>query len=248
MKPFRRGGVIAGVIAILIGAGIVFLSAHPASSPGEKSEPLGNFDAETRSLISGAERVVFLIPFSHWDTDWHQNYDFYSKLADQNILQAIEVAKQNSRFRFTLEQVLFVQHFWDTHPASRADLVSLVHNRQITFAWAGITQPETSLVAPSIQVRNFKLGEEWISQTFGAEFVPRTAWQSDAFGNSSAFPSFLNELHIPYLFIGRHQGRCDPDYQECQPLPPVFYWTSPAADSGQHKRARGACWLLTFHI
>ena len=84
------------------------------------------------------------------------------------------MAKQDTRYRFTLEQVLFVQHFWETHPESRADLVTLVHNRQLTFAWAGITQPDTSLVAPSIQVSNLKLGEEWITETFGAEYVPRT--------------------------------------------------------------------------
>ena len=232
MKPFGRVVVIVGVIAILIGAGTVFLNARQASGSETTREPLGNFDPVTHSLISHADRVVFLIPFSHWDTDWHQSFDAYSKLSDKNILQAIEVAKQDSRYRFTLEQVLFVQHFWETHPASRADLVSLVHNRQITFAWAGITQPETSLVAPSIQVRNLKLGEEWITQTFGAEYVPRTAWQSDAFGNAAAFPAFLNQLNIPYLFIGRHQGRCDPDYQECQPLPPAFYWISPAAAQG----------------
>jgi len=233
MKPSRRVVFIAAVIAILIGAGIVFLSARPASNPGEKGESLGNFDSETHSLISSANRVVFLIPFSHWDTDWHQSYDAYSKLADKNIQSAIEVAKQDARFRFALEQVLFVQHFWETHPASRADLVTLVHNRQITFAWGGITQPETSLVAPSVQVHNLKLGQDWITQTFGEKYVPRTAWQSDAFGNSAAFPTFLSQLNIPYLFIGRHQGRCDPDYQTCQPLPPVFYWTSPAGSQGR---------------
>ncbi len=227
MKSFPRIAIILAIITILVGVLILFVSTRPAPGPKVMREPIGNFDAETQSLISSADRVVFLIPFSHWDTDWHQNFDVYSKLADKNILSAIQEAKQDPRFRFTLEQVLFVQHFWDTHSAARADLVTLVHNRQITFAWGGVTQPETSLVASSIQVRNLKIGEAWIAQTFGAEYVPRTAWQSDAFGNSAAFPTFLNQLNVPYLFIGRYQGRCDPDYQKCQPLPPAFYWTSP---------------------
>jgi len=214
---------------ILIGGVILFGCTSPVLSPEKTREPMGNFDSATQSLITNAKRVVFLIPFSHWDTDWHQSYNSYNKLSDQNIQSAIDVAKQDARYRFTLEQVLFVQHFWETHPDSRADLVRLVQNRQFTFAWGGITQPDTSLVAPSIQVRNLKLGEEWITETFGAEYVPRTAWQSDAFGNSAAFPTFLTQLNIPYLFIGRHQGRCDPDYQDCQPLPPAFYWISPAS-------------------
>lgn len=232
MKYLRRVLVIAA-IAALMGAGLIFFYLRPTLGLGKIPGPLGNFDAKTQSLISHSDRVVFLVPFSHWDTDWHQGFDAYSKLSDKNIQSAIEVAKMDSRFRFTLEQVLFVQHFWDTHPVSRADLVTLVHNRQITFAWGGITQPETSLVAPSIQVRNLKLGEDWIAQTFGAEYLPRTAWQSDAFGNSASFPTFLTQLDIPYLFIGRHQGRCDPDYQKCQPLPPAFYWTSPASSEGR---------------
>ena len=213
--------------AILMGGMILFGCARAAPIPEKKRESLGNFDPTTQALIAKAKRVVFLIPFSHWDTDWHQPYTSYSKLADRNIQAAIDVAKQDSRFRFTFEQVLFVQHFWETHPESRADLVTLVRNRQLTFAWAGITQPDTSLVAPSIQVHNLQLGKEWIAATFGVEYVSRTAWQSDAFGNSAAFPVYLTQLNISYLFIGRHQGRCDPDYQQCQPLPPAFYWTSP---------------------
>ncbi len=233
MKYPRRVLVIAAIAVLVLGAGLIFFYLRPTLVLGKRPGPLGNFDAQTQSLIARSDRVVFLVPFSHWDTDWHQGFDGYSKLSDKNIQIAIEVAKMDSRFRFTLEQVLFVQHFWETHSASRADLVTLVHNRQITFAWGGITQPETSLVAPSIQVHNLKLGEEWIAQTFGAEYLPRTAWQSDAFGNSAAFPTFLNQLDIPYLFIGRHQGRCDPDYQKCQPLPPAFYWTSPASSDGR---------------
>jgi hypothetical protein len=233
MKASRRVAGIVAVSVILIGAGIAFLNARPTSDPIATHGPLGNFDPETQALIAGAERVVFLIPFSHWDTDWHDSFDVYSKRADANILKAIEIAKQDPRYRFTLEQVLFVQHFWETHPASRADLMALVRNRQLTFAWGGITQPETSLVAPSIQVRNLKLGQEWITKTFGVEYVPRSAWQSDAFGNSAALPIFLNQVNIPYLFIGRHQGRCDPDYETCQPLPPAFYWGSPASTQGR---------------
>src|SRR5689334_15902614 len=217
MNYLRRVLVIAAVAA-LVGAGLIFFYLRPDLGLGQIPGPLGNFDAQTQSLISHSDRVVFLVPFSHWDTDWHQHFNAYSTLSDKNIQSAIELAKKDSRFRFTLEQVLFVQHFWETHPASRADLVTLVHSRQITFAWGGITQPETSLVAPSIQVHNLELGKQWITQTFGAEYVPRIAWQSDAFGNSAAFPTFLNQFKIPYLFIGRHQGRCDPDYQQCQPL------------------------------
>jgi hypothetical protein len=68
--------------------------------------------------------------------------------------------------------------------------------------------------------------------------VPAAAWQSDTFGNSAALPTFLQSVGIHYLFIGRWQNRCDPDYQNCQPLPAAFYWQSPlpSPDGGSPNR------------
>ena len=164
--------VIALVIGVLVSLPTDARRSLAQSTPGS---PSANFDAETQKLIAQADHVVFLIPFSHWDTDWHDTFAAYSQLADQNIINAIKVAKQYPRFRYTLEQVLFVQHFWDAHPEYRTDLKVLVQNRQLTFAWGGITQPETSLVAPAVQVRNLQLGRDWIAQTFGPEGGPSAA-------------------------------------------------------------------------
>ncbi len=214
-----------------VGATPVPLAQNPGATPTSQpsARPNLNFDAETQALIEAARRVVFVIPFSHWDTDWHQDYEAYAKRADQNILKAIQLAQKYPRFRYTLEQTLFVQHFWDTYPQYRTDLKRLVQQRQLTFAWGGLTQPETSLVAPATQLHNLQRGRDWIADTFGPEALPRTAWQSDAFGNSAAFPLFLKQVGLPYLYIGRWQGRCDPDYDECEPLPYAFYWRSPVA-------------------
>ena len=200
-----------------------------ATAPATAIVAAPNLDAATQALIAQADRVAFVVPFSHWDTDWHDTYTNYVQRSDGNILSAIQLAKQYPRYRYTFEQVLFVQHFWDTHPEARADLTALVQKRQLTFAWAGIIQPETSLAGPAVQVRNLQQGQDWIAATFGAAYVPHTAWQSDAFGNSAAFPRFLTQAGIPYLFIGRWQNRCDPDYEKCTALPESFYWHSPAS-------------------
>jgi hypothetical protein len=215
---------LAGALIAILLAGCASPGPAPAPAP---YDAMINLDAETQALISRAQRTVFLIPFSHWDTDWHADYQAYSRQADGNILAAIRLAKANPRFRYTLEQVLFVQHFWQNHPEEQADLKALVENRQITFAWGGITQPETSLAAPGVQLHDLLLGREWISDTFGSQALPVTAWQSDAFGNSAALPLFLEQAGISQLYIGRWQNRCDPDYENCQPLPAAFYWKSP---------------------
>src|SRR6266536_2639915 len=103
---------------------------QPGPPPAALPSPAAiNLDAPTQALIAHAKRTVFLIPFSHWDTDWHRDFSVYAAQADRNILDAIRIAKQHPRFRYTIEQVLFAQHFWATHPERRADLTDLVRNR-----------------------------------------------------------------------------------------------------------------------
>jgi hypothetical protein len=184
-----------------------------------------NLDLATQSLIEHTKRTVFLVPFSHWDTDWHRDFLFYAAQADRNILDAIKIAKQHPRFRYTIEQVLFAQHFWQTYPEYHADLTMLVRNRQFTFAWAGMTQPETSLVSPVVQLRNLQLGQDWLARTFGVH--PHTSWQSDAFGNSAALPGMLARSDIPYLYMSRGRGLSEQRRRESL-FPHAFYWASPA--------------------
>jgi alpha-mannosidase len=204
--------------------------AVPTPEPGPPPAALPapgaiNLDTATQALIAHAKRTVFLIPFSHWDTDWHRDYALYAAQADRNILDAIRIAKQHPRFRYSIEQVVFAQHFWNTHPEYQADLAALVRNHQFTFAWAGITQPDTSLVAPAIQIRNLQLGQDWLAQTFGVQ--AHTAWQSDSFGNSAALPIILARSGIPYLYMGRGRGLAEQRRRDSL-FPHAFYWASPA--------------------
>ena len=221
------------ILPLILAALSLFIPAcgQPAPRPIPTQPPplAPNLDAETLALMDQASRVVFVIPFSHWDTDWHEAFPDYVKRSDGNILAAIQMAQASPRFRYAMEQVLFVQHFWDTFPEHRAALTAAVHAGQLSFAWAGLIQPETSLAAPAVQYRNLQMGQDWIAATFGPEYVPRSAWQSDAFGNSAGFPQFLGQAGIPYLFIGRPQFRCDPETDDCLPLPHAFYWRSPAS-------------------
>lgn len=166
-------------------------TAEPGPAPAALPPPDQiNLDTATQTLIGHAKRTVFLMPFSHWDTDWHNAFPTYSWQAAANIITAIQIAKQHPRFRYNLEQVLFVKQFWETYPEHRADLAALIHNGQFTFASPNVSQPDNNLVAPAVQLRNFQLGQDWIAATFGVRSY--TAWHADSFGHSAAVPIWLN--------------------------------------------------------
>ena len=73
-------------------AAVAFLWLSACSGPARAPTATGessNLDSETQALVARARRVAFLVPFSHWDTDWHEAYPDYVKRSDGNILAAI---------------------------------------------------------------------------------------------------------------------------------------------------------------
>lgn len=226
----RLAYIIASVFLLVACVAAPTPPARPTSLPTNTPAATINLDRETQDLIAGAPRTVFLIPFSHWDSDWHDTIATNSLRADQNILDAIRLAREHPRFRYTLEKVRAVRHFWEAHPEQRAALTGLISSRQFTFATTQNDQQDTSLAAPAVQIHNFLLGQDWIAQTFGVH--PRTAWQADAFGNSATLPILLTTLKIPYLFMGRGPGFCQRN--PCpNRLPHAFHWASPVDPSQQ---------------
>src|SRR5262249_42574904 len=66
---------------------------EPGPPPAVLPAPAAiNLDAATQALIARTKRTAFLIPFSHWDTDWHNSFPTYSRQVATNIITAIQIA------------------------------------------------------------------------------------------------------------------------------------------------------------
>ena len=81
-----------------------------------------NLDRATQTLIAHAKRTVFLMPFSHWDTDWHNSYPTYSRAAAANIITAIQIAKQLVFRNIPLPLIGFIERSNATHRIGRRSL------------------------------------------------------------------------------------------------------------------------------
>ena len=68
------------LVAVCVGLIVIAACASP---PAPLAVSDVNLDTETQTMIAQAQHVVFVVPFSHWDTDWHDTFDNYVKRADE---------------------------------------------------------------------------------------------------------------------------------------------------------------------
>src|SRR4051794_29889667 len=104
MGRLRPGPVVAlSVVVCLLASCALGTPSRPAPQPVPTSAATPapspsagaiNLAPEIQARIADTRRVVFLVPFSHWDTDWHDTFDSYAAQADRNILDAIHAAQR----------------------------------------------------------------------------------------------------------------------------------------------------------
>jgi hypothetical protein len=172
-------------------------------------------DATARAKESKAADIYF-IPFSHLDFFWGGTREECVSRGNRIIAKAIQLAKESLKFRFLLEDNVFVVNFIDSHRGSpeAKELKRLVKAGRIEIApkWVGIFQ---GLPDGEVHARNMAIGKRYAQDVFGVD--AKVSHLGDLPGYTPQFPQILALSRVPYAVITR-MGPSD-KY--------AFNWTSP---------------------
>ena len=162
------------------------------------------------------EPDIYFVPFSHLDFFWGGTREECLSRGSRIISRAIQLANESPKFRFLLEDNVFVANFMDSHVGSTEakELKRLVKEGRIEIApkWAGIFQ---GLPDGEVHARNMAIGQRYANEVFGVE--GKVAHLGDLPGYTPQFPQILKLSRVPYAVITR-MGPYDKS---------VFNWTSP---------------------
>jgi hypothetical protein len=110
---------------------------------------------------------IYFIPFSHLDLYWGGTREECLARGNGIIAQAVRLAARSPKFRFLLEDEVFVSNCVDTHQGSREleDLKRLVKEGRIELApkWAAIFQ---GLPDGEVHARNLAIGKRYAHDVF----------------------------------------------------------------------------------
>ncbi len=166
----------------LVALAMTFASASPGS---------GAQDAE-----------VYFTPFSHLDFFWGGTREECLARGNGIIAKAIQLAKQSPKFRFLLEDNVFVANYVDTHAGSPEleEFKRLVREGRIEIApkWAAIFQ---GLPDGEVHARNMMIGKRYAQTVFGVD--AQVAHLGDLPDYTPQFPQILSQSRVPYMVMTR---------------------------------------------
>lgn len=133
--------------------------------------------------------------------DFWKTFDEYKVTVSNIIVDAIELIARKPDFRFTINQAIFIKHFWENYPDYQDKLRCYVQEGRIEIVGGKWVQPDLNLICGEALVRDILLGNEWIKNTFEVE--SEVAWEIDVFGHPGSIPHLLRQAGYKYYVFTR---------------------------------------------
>jgi alpha-mannosidase len=212
----------------------------------------GRFTAEFELVVAEPGWTMHMVSHFHYDPVWWNTQAAYTVAWDQldfagsprgprqqagfDLVRAhLALALAEPEYRFVLAEVDYLKPYWDSFPADRAVLRTLLAEGRLEIVGGTYNEPNTNLTDPETTVRNLVHGMGFQRDVLGG--APASAWQLDAFGHDPAFPGLAAGAGLSSSSWARgpfHQwgpmeltasGKGDPRRMQ---FPTEFEWISPS--------------------
>ncbi|XP_065891997.1 lysosomal alpha-mannosidase-like [Dysidea avara] len=165
------------------------------------------------SLVQCERLNVHLIPHTHDDVGWLKTVDQYYYGANNTIQDAgvqyildtvVKELTKNTERTFIYVEMAFFTRWWKEQNNDTKSLVKqLVENGQLEFTNGGWCMNDEGATHYNAIIDQMTEGLRFITDTFGAQYRPRVAWQIDTFGHSSEQASLFAMMGFDGLFFAR---------------------------------------------
>ncbi len=194
----------------------------------------------TRTKSTNLPRV-YLVPHSHDDVGWvdDMNTMYNSTRPGNNTIKNIydtvtEALTENPSRRFISVEMYWLHRWWNdkkTREEQRISFTKLVFNRQIEFVCGGWVMHDEAVTHYQADVDQMTIGHEFIIETFGKEYVPRTCWHIDPFGSVGSNAALYSKMSFNAFGTNRIPDNMKTLWENNQELDFIWEGTSSGIES-----------------
>jgi len=157
---------------------------------------------QSLGIRDDVQQVLIVEQSAHCDWDWICTFEEYY-CQDGNISghQPVRTTLQqalglvSSSYTYVYCEVGYLRRFMEDPKVSEADKTALKNAAGTTFLFSsgGITSAENLTLHTETFIRNYLLGRQWLTQTFGVP-ASKQMWIPDDFGHDAQLPALLQAM------------------------------------------------------
>lgn len=157
---------------------------------------------------------LFIVPHTHYDAVVFKTRVEYLEIGLPIILQALQCLKDDSRYRFVLDQVCYIRPFLERYPEEEATFREMVAQGRLQITCGMDTMADVNIPSGESFIRQVLYGKRYIREKSGIEVD--VGWALDTFGHHPQMPQLLRKAGFDCYFFSR--GVPSPR------TPSEFYW------------------------
>ncbi len=146
------------------------------------------------------KETFWVIPHTHWEGAVFKTREEYLEMGLPNILTAMRLLREQPSFRFTLDQVAYVQPFLERYPSEEADFRRFLAEGRLQLAGGLDVMPDVNIPGGETFVRQMQYGKGYYRDKLGVDVT--AGWLIDTFGHHAQMPQLMAQAgYKSYWFV-----------------------------------------------
>ena len=160
-------------------------------------------------------KKVFIVPHTHFDAEVFLTREETLSWGFSNLLDALALLERDPEFKFTLEQVCYIEPFMERYPECRDTFLRHIRDGRLEIVCGMYAMADMNIPSGESLSRQFMRGINYCRNELGVDIS--IGWPIDSFGLSPQTPQILSRCGLNYLVFSRV---ADPEFSE-------FIWVAP---------------------
>ena len=157
--------------------------------------------------IVPAKQLVYVVPHSHFDTEWVYTYEeCLQRVEIPNLNQRIDLLEKYPSYCFCMDEECVTLPYLERSKPHRREVLRQGIIEGSIEPKGIITQQELVMPYGESLIRNITMGDTLLSDLVGEAMRPAVYWSVDQYGIGYQIPQILAKAGRPYFLMGEYVG------------------------------------------
>lgn len=145
--------------------------------------------------------TLHYIAHTHWEGAVFKTREEYLQIGLPNILLALRLLEHDPDYRFTLDQMCYVEPFLTRYPEEAERFRRFVAEGRLAIVGGTHVMHDGNMPGPESYVRQIAHAKQWFRRVLGVDVT--IGWQLDTFGHHAQTPQILRQAGYGSIWFFR---------------------------------------------